>query len=92
MPVCVCVRGARQAPLDLLLLVYKCVQSVKLLLLRARRRFFARENGSEREREREKGEGVDGVETFCEAKKWFRGSFPGFVRSRSRGERIKNSE
>lgn len=33
MCLCVCVRGMRQAPLDLLLLVYKRVQSAKLLLL-----------------------------------------------------------
>lgn len=41
---CVCVRGALQAPLDLLLLVYKRVQSVKLLLLRVRQSLAKVEN------------------------------------------------
>jgi len=37
--VCMCAWSAPSAPQDLLLLVYKCVQSVKLLLLRVRQSF-----------------------------------------------------
>lgn len=36
---CMCAWSAPSAPQDLLLLVYKCVQSVKLLLLRVRQSF-----------------------------------------------------
>lgn len=57
--VCVCVRGALQAPLDLLLLVYKRVQSVKLLLLRVRQSFAKVEN------ETLQANGSAGVSQIC---------------------------